>query len=159
MDEFPLTKSISCPSAAMIRAIANVHAGATEIKLDRDNPMYRAKYATLRQIMETLLPLMKENNLLCSSKFTMRASQWGVLTELFYTPNETGSAEVIEAFFPVEKIADPQQLGKAMTYARRYNIIALFDLTFLNDEDDDDGNSLVPQKKTVTKTAPKPINL
>lgn len=159
MDELPMTTIISRPSAAMVRAIANVHAGATEIKLDRDNPMYRAKYATLRQIKETLLPLMKENDLFCSSKFVMRAGQWGVLTELFYVPSEKGSAETMEAFFPVEKIADPQQLGKAMTYGRRYNIVALFDLTFLNDEDDDDGNSLVPQKKTVTKTAPKPINL
>ena len=159
MDEnTPMIALCTRPSVAMARAIANVHAGATEIKVDKDNPMYRVKYATLRQIKETLLPLMKENNLMLSSKFTTRGGQWGVLTELFYMKDNADYVETMDAFFPIEKIADPQQLGKAMTYGRRYNVVALFDLTFLNDEDDDDGNSFV-KKPTTPKTTPKPINL
>lgn len=144
----------------LIQAIQNVQNEVSVIKTDSTNPMYQGKkYATLKQIKETIKPLLVKNNLVFISHFDYVHEQWGLLSSLIYAgKTEDGTEQKIEAFFPMEKIADPQQLGKLATYARRYNLTSLLDLCFEDDDDDDDGNSLVPQK-TVVKTKPKAINL
>ena len=109
--------------------------------------------------MAVVKPLMEENNLVFTSCFDYRNEQWGLLSSLVHIPEKTDVTMLakIEAFFPMEKIADPQQLGKLATYARRYNLTSLLNLTFEDDDDDDDGNSFVKAK--VTKTKPTPLKL
>ena len=126
------------------------------IKADSENPMYKGKkYATIKQIMAVIRPILDANNLMFTSMFTNRYDQWGLLSKIVWVGDKTSEEE--EAFFPMERIADPQQLGKLATYARRYNLTSLLNLCFEDDEDDDDGNSLVPKK--TQKVAPKPLNL
>lgn len=126
------------------------------IRVDAENPMYKGKkYATIKQIMAAIHTVLEENNLVFTSMFTNRYDQWGLLSKIVWVgANQT---EEEEAFFPMEKVADPQQLGKLATYARRYNLTSLLNLCFEDDEDDDDGNSFVGKK--TTKVAPKPLNL
>lgn len=139
----------------LMKAIANVQAEAPVIKVDAKNPMYQGKkYATIKQIMDTIKPLLQKNNLVFSSHFDYRNEQWGMLSVIAWIGEYVATEE---AFFPMEKIADPQQLGKLATYARRYNLTSLLNLCFEDDEDDDDGNSFVGKK--TTKVAPKPLNL
>ncbi len=45
------------------------------------------------------------------------------------------SWETIGSDFVVNEIRDPQQLGKVITYGRRYNLVSIFNI--LADEDDD----------------------
>lgn len=49
---------------------------------------------------------------------------------------------------------DPQMAGSAVTYAKRYSVLAMFGLG----TEDDDGNSATPQATTTQNqsTAPKP---
>jgi hypothetical protein len=139
----------------LMKAIANVQAEAPVIKVDAKNPMYQGKkYATIKQIMDTIKPLLMKNNLVFSSHFDFRNEQWGMLSTLSWVGEYVATAE---AFFPMERVADPQQLGKLATYARRYNLTSLLNLCFEDDEDDDDGNSFVGKK--TAKVAPKPLNL
>jgi hypothetical protein len=52
---------------------------------------------------------------------------------------DTDTTEKIESRFPIpETITDPQKMGSAITYAKRYNIGQLFNI--MTDEDDD-GNA------------------
>lgn len=141
----------------LIKAIANVQAEAPVIKVDAKNPAFQGrKYATIKQIMDTIKPLLNKNNLVFTSRFDFQNEQWGMLSSLIWC-GPHGEMEKESAFFPMEKIADPQQLGKLATYARRYNITSLLNLCFEDDDDDDDGNSFMAKK--TPKTAPKPLNL
>ena len=45
------------------------------------------------------------------------------------------SEETVGSDFIVGDIKDPQQLGKVLTYGRRYNLVSIFNI--LADEDDD----------------------
>ena len=140
----------------LAKAILNIQSAIPVIKAGAENPMYKGKkYATLKQIMDVIKPELLKNNLLFTSKFDFVNEQWGMKSELIWVGGE--EMEKDEAFFPMERIADPQQLGKLATYARRYNITSLLNLCFEDDEDDDDGNSFVAKK--TPKTAPKPLNL
>ena len=140
----------------LMKAIAKVQAEAPVIKVDAKNPMYQGKkYATIKQIMDTIKPLLVKNDLLFTSCFAYRDEQWGVLSSLVWVGDN--NIETAEAFFPMERVADPQQLGKLATYARRYNLTSLLNLCFEDDDDDDDGNSFAGKK--TTKVAPKPLNL
>lgn len=141
----------------LMLAIAQVQSEAPVIKVDAQNPMYQGKkYATIKQIMDTIKPLLEKNNLVFTSCFDFRNEQWGMLSKLVWVGE--GEQEEIEAFFPMERVADPQQLGKLATYARRYNLTSLLNLCFEDDDDDDDGNSFA-KKSSTPKKQPTPINL
>lgn len=122
---------------------------------DKTNPMYNSDYATIFQIMKTLDPLFAKYGLLFTSSITQMYETWGVLSTLLHVESNTS----INAFFPADRIGDAQQVGKLLTYARRYNLAAMLNLCFENDKDDDDGNGLLPGKKPVKRVEPKPLNM
>jgi len=135
----------------LFKALANVKKELSVITTDNANPVYNAGYATLHNIMGVLQPLLDKNNLVLFSQFVKENDNWVVRTTLVHIDeNDTHS---IFVDFPVERVADSQNNGKVMTYARRYNIGALFNLTFEDDKDDDDTGDT----KTTTKVAPKPL--
>lgn len=139
----------------LFKAIANVKKELSVITTDNTNPVYSGHgYATLHNIMGVLQPLLDKNNLVLYSEFArVEIDKWVVRTTLVHT----GEKEMHElrVDFPVERVADSQNNGKVMTYGRRYNIGALFNLTFEDDKDDDDtGDTVVKQ---TTKVAPTPL--
>lgn len=134
-------------------AVFNVRKEIKTIIKDGDNPAMRSKYATVKGIMDELQPLFEKHNLLFSSEFGTMNDQPGVISHLLWLGGE--NIESIDIFFPIKEVADSQRMGAAMTYARRYNLGALFNLTF--EEDDDTGDSVVPAKATM-KVAPTKLN-
>ena len=134
----------------ILKAIFEIRKDLKNIVADGSNPSVRSKYATIKGIMEILQPEFNKHNLLFTSEFGKYNEQPGVLSHLIWL----GGAEIerIDMFFPIKEIADSQRMGAAMTYGRRYNLGALFNLTF--EEDDDTGDS----EKPVVKKAPQPLN-
>lgn len=136
-------------------AIFELRKEVAPILSDKTNPMYKSDYATIFQIMKTLDPLFAKYGVLFTSSITQMYETWGVLSTLLHVESNTS----INAFFPADRIGDAQQVGKLLTYARRYNLAAMLNLCFENDKDDDDGNGLLPGKKaTVKRVEPKPLN-
>lgn len=134
----------------ILKAIFEIRKDLKNIVADGSNPSVRAKYATIKGIMEILQPEFNKHNLLFTSEFGTLNEQPGVLSHLIWL----GGAETerIDLFFPIKEIADSQRMGAAMTYGRRYNLGALFNLTF--EEDDDTGDT----EKPVAKKEPQPLN-
>lgn len=136
-------------------AIFELRKEVAPILSDKTNPMYKSDYATIFQIMKTLDPLFAKHGLVFYSTIDRAEEVWGVLSILRHV--ESGTE--VRAFFPTDRIGDAQQMGKLLTYARRYNLAALLNLCFENDKDDDDGNGLLSGKKTIAKRVePKPLN-
>lgn len=142
----------------LYKALANVKRELSVVTTDRVNPVYSGSgYATLHNIMTVLQPLLDKNNLVLYSEFVYTSESisgtnyWAVKTTLVHTGENECHSLAVE--FPVERVADSQNNGKVMTYARRYNIGALFNLTFEDDKDDDDTGDT----KQTTKVAPTPL--
>lgn len=98
------------------------------VKKDWKNPYYDSRYMTLDAIMEKLEPLLNERGMMI---YNYVLAQGGVRTIVM----DMESGETIGSDFVVNEIKDPQQLGKVITYGRRYNLVSIFNI--LADEDDD----------------------
>lgn len=99
------------------------------VKKDWENPYYKSKYITLDEIVEKLTPLLNEEKLMI---YNYNLKDWWIRTIIVDLENEN---ETVSSDFVVWDIKDPQQLGKVVTYWRRYNLVAIFNI--LADEDDD----------------------
>lgn len=113
------------------------------IKKDANNPFFKSKYADLPSILAEIKDNLVKNNL-----SILHATEFvdGNLV-LKTTITETESGESQNSVFPIFG-TKPQEVGSSMTYARRYNIQALLDLS----TEDDDGNSANDAPKVSAKS-------
>lgn len=102
-----------------------------KIVKDAKNPFFKSSYATLSTILEHIQIPLAESGL----TFTQFPTENNTLTTILIHA-ETG--EYILGTYSMSPIKnDPQSIGSAITYARRYALGAILGL---NIDDDDDGN-------------------
>jgi hypothetical protein len=100
-----------------------------KISKDSTNPFFKSKYFDVNSLLEHIEPILQKNQLLVLQPI-MRDR---VVTQIIDVEN----AELI-VFSEIElpKIQDPQKLGSAITYYRRYTLQSLLGLQ----AEDDDAN-------------------
>ena len=131
----------------IIKAIANVSAEIGNIKKTENNSFYKSKYVPLDNILDIIKPIMSKNGLgLISYADTLDGKP---CLRTILTHADGGKMEL--GAYPLNPAKDdPQGIGASITYARRYQIQAIFNFT---GEDDDDGNTAsgLTNKKTEAK--------
>lgn len=95
---------------------------------------YSYRYADLAEVSTLVLPLLAKHGLSFSAKPTIDDSNRFVLA---YALRHT-SGEVDEGSYPLPSNVSPQQVGSAITYARRYVLCAV---TGIAPDADDDGQA------------------
>jgi len=129
---------------------------------DKTNPFFKSSYFDINQIIEQLLPLLEKYNIVVTQPLTNLDGKPAILTSLH--DGEHGST-IISSVVPLPDLQDPQKMGSAITYYRRYALQSLF----LLQADDDDGNKGAGKKKglryeqgveeqTMFDTAMKTVN-
>lgn len=98
------------------------------INKNAKNPFFKSKYADLSNIKECLQPLLSKYLLT-----TIHTIKDNVLTTTIF---DVESGESVDSSIELTQ-KDPQKKGSEITYFRRYNLVAIFDLNV----DDDDGNA------------------
>lgn len=114
------------------------------IKKDANNPFFKSGYATLSNIIEVTEPILHRHGL-----FVTHIMDGSTLVTRLHD-NDT---VLMESKFALPVNGDIQKIGSAITYAKRYNLVAMFNL---NVEDDDDGNAVKPQAPVKNIQAKKP---
>lgn len=111
-------------------AIMQFQVKCGKIAKSADNPFFKSKYAPLPEILESIqIPLTESG--LTFAQFPDGDS----LTTILMHP---ASGEWMEATYAMHPVKfDPQSVGSAITYARRYALGAILGL---NIDEDDDGN-------------------
>ena len=113
---------------------------------DANNPFFKSKYVPLENVVEAITESASKNGL----SFTQYPSsdEMGNVTVGTLVMHESG--EWIEydpiKMKPVKN--DPQSIGSAITYAKRYALSAIFGIT---SDQDDDGNEATQAKKQPAK--------
>lgn len=118
---------------------------------DAKNPHLKNKYASLGSVLDTVKPVLNEHGLVLTQHI-MGVNQQvapgftSVITKI--THAESGYSIEDNQMIPMPK-SDPQGLGSAITYARRYGIKTMLGIN----EEDDDGNaaSIRPYQKEDDK--------
>ncbi len=112
-------------------AFAKARANFKPIAMDKVNPHFRNRYASLSAVLAATLPALAAEGLALSTRTFVRDGLVIAETQIVYR-----GMSVVEAAWPVGKAEMGQQaLGSALTYARRYTICAV--LCVCADEDDD----------------------
>jgi hypothetical protein len=125
------SESITKISAALVKAQGELNA----VSKDGNNPHFRSKYATLQNIVESTRDTLRKHGLAVVQTFSETDGSYISLnTTLLHE-----SGEYITGTFSMRPSkADPQGLGSATTYARRYALSAILGIVT---DDDDDGNA------------------
>lgn len=131
-------------------AILKIKKAAIKVPKKGENPYYNSKYAALDDVLNALRSPLLDNGLL-----VMQHPEEHHLTTLIVHPS---SGEWIESRANLIMTRnDPQALGSAITYMRRYALCSIF---FLEMEDDDANTASTPvaeNTKTASSQGPKPL--
>jgi len=113
-------------AVALVKAQAEIGIA----KKDTANPFFKSKYADLTEVIATVKPALNKHGI----TFLQIVVEGGVETVLLHE-----SGEYISGITPivVAKQNDPQALGSAITYAKRYGLQAMIGVP----SDDDDGEA------------------
>jgi hypothetical protein len=107
------------------------------------NPHFKSKFADLNSVRDAVIPLLNENGILVLQPMVNLEGNEYVKTVLLHDSGET-----IESYTKIVCKAqnDPQALGSAITYARRYGLQSL---VCIGAEDDDAEKSMARNKPNV----------
>lgn len=110
---------------------------------------YDYAYADLAAVTKEILPLLGDNGLSWMTKPTIKEDGRFVLAyKLMHT-----SGDCEEGEYPLPQSGTPQEIGSAITYARRYTLCSVTGVA--PEQDDDDGAAAGAPKKTRQKPAEK----
>lgn len=107
------------------------------------NPHFKNTYADINALIEAVEPILLENGLVLLQPIKEGAQY----TEIV----DAESGEKIESYLLLPNIPDPQKLGSAVTYFRRYTLQSLLGLKA---EDDDANLASKPQPTPQPKATP-----
>jgi hypothetical protein len=124
--------TIQYEGSKLTAALVKFQADLPDIGLDSENPHFRSKFASLPNITKIVLPKLAAQGLSFSAGGVIVEGQFGLSASLLHESGEERSG-----FFPITA-TDPQKIGSAITYARRY---LLASLTGIVADADDDGNA------------------
>jgi hypothetical protein len=115
------------------------------ISKDVKNPFYKSKYFDINSLLAQLQPLLKKYELVLIQPITDMHVR-SVLVDL-----KGGS---VESSMRLPEIQDPQKIGSAITYYRRYTLTSLLGLQ----AEDDDANSTVGYKYQPKPKTKSPLD-
>lgn len=96
------------------------------ISKDASNPFYKSKYFDINSLIKQLQPLLKKNRLLLLQPI----EEDMVYSKIICIDGTGGTVSALK----LPDINDPQKLGSAITYYRRYTLASLLGLQAVDDD-------------------------
>jgi hypothetical protein len=131
------SESICALSKALVQAIAVMENAP-------NNPAFKSNYANLESVLAVTKPTLEKHGLAITQFPVFANGVPGVETIVIHESGEWISAT---GYSPTIK-QDPQAVGSAITYLRRYSLAAVCGLT----QEDDDGNAASKKPETHSPT-------
>lgn len=120
--------------AKLSTALAKAQGEMNPAVKDSNNPFFKSKYADLQTIIEAVRPVLSKHEIAFVQSTALTANNdFCIVTQLSHS-----SGEWLRGHYLVQcaNPNDPQKLGAAVTYARRYALKSMIGVA----EEDDDGN-------------------
>jgi len=125
----------------LMAAIGRVQAKLPVMPMDGYNPYFDSRYTTFGTVLETLMPIAREEGLVIIQPAVSENGAVGVETSVFHI--KSGQHTSFRIVVPVEGKNLGQETGKLITYLRRYSVTAFF---MMYSDEDIDANSSEQQK-------------
>lgn len=137
------SESIAKLASALVKAQSEM---GNAVK-DSKNPFFKSKYADLNSVREACMPALNKHGISIIQPTSVIEGKLYVETMLLHESGEflSGLYEVV-----VAKQNDPQALGAAISYSRRYGLQSLVNI---GAEDDDAESAVVRGSKNLVDKA------
>src|SRR5690606_2254560 len=136
------SESIAALMPALIKA-QSAFAPAVKAKV---NPHFKSKYVPLDAVIDAIAQPLRDNGIAIVQQTDIEDARTVLITRLVHE-----SGEWIAGKYPIHPVkADPQGEGSALTYARRYALMAIAGIA----PEDDDGNAAVKAAQAQAKVTP-----
>jgi len=120
----------------LLKALANVKKEVGTLSKTETNPFFKSKYFDINSLIQQIEPLLEKNNLLL-----LQPIENNKVKSVIY---EVESGNFVSSEIELPNLTDPQKLGSAITYYRRYTLQSLLGLQA---EDDDGNKAAAPVKR------------
>ena len=120
----------------LLKALANVKKEVGTLSKTETNPFFKSKYFDINSLIQQIEPLLEKNNLLL-----LQPIENNKVKSVIY---EVESGNFVSSEIELPNLTDPQKLGSAITYYRRYTLQSLLGLQA---EDDDGNKASAPVKR------------
>ena len=131
---------MTVPCNQLLESLAKMQGNLENAKKESENPFFKSRYADLNTCLQTAKKVLAENGLSVSQHCTFDGNMVQCVTVLGHS---SGQMMVSTLNVPVTK-KDPQGIGMAITYARRYAFSSVIGLA----QADDDAESSVVHTET-----------
>lgn len=133
---------------ALSAALVKAQTGMKPVAFDSTNPHYKNKYASLPAVISAVMPKLTENGIAVTQTTELRQGAFVLVTTLRHS-----SGQWIAGEYLLPQVSRPQEMGSAITYAKRYALSAM--VCIAADEDDD---AMASEKDNQVSTMPKRDN-
>jgi len=124
----------------LLKALAEVKKEVGTLSKTETNPFFKSKYFDINSLIQQVEPLLEKNGLLLLQPIENNK----VRSVIYHLESE----KFLSSEMDLPNLQDPQKLGSAITYYRRYTLQSLLGLQA---EDDDGNKASAPVKVTKPK--------
>lgn len=128
---------------SIYKQLLSVQQEVGAISKDSKNPFFKSKYFDINKLIEVVNPVLSKHGLVLLQPIEDNK----VYSRLF----DAESEKSVESWLELPNLTDPQKIGSAISYYRRYTLSSLLGLQ----AEDEDGNGLKAKPKPVQKPIPK----
>ena len=134
--------------------IAEIQRAIDGLSKKQENPFFKSKYVDLNQIIDALVPLEVETKISITLPLTNVMGRPAICLRIVDLEEK---GEIYETTMMLPDLTDPQKMGSAISYYRRYMLMSFFNL---KSEDDDGQLASTPPKKvpTIKELNTKPLS-
>lgn len=135
--------NMSSSIAEITKALSKAQGQFDHAKKDVKNEFFKSRYADLASVIDVAKKPLSDNGLAVIQTTKLIEGRLSLITTLSHS-----SGEWIKGEYPINPTKnDPQGMGSAMTYARRYAFSAITGIA----SEDDDGNAASQSKGSIPK--------
>lgn len=124
---------------SIYKKLADAKKEIGKISKDSKNPFFNSKYFDINSLLEHVEPILEKNGLL-----VLQPIENDKVNTVIFEVEDGGN--FITSAIPLPNIQDPQKLGSAITYYRRYTLQSLLALQ-AEDDDANKASGHKPQKE------------
>lgn len=135
-------------TADLSASLAKAQSAMKAATFNKTNPHFKNKYADLAAVLDAIRKPLGDKGLSVTQTTEIRDGGFVLVTTLRHASGQWVASE-----YPLPVAAKPQELGSALTYARRYSLSAI--ACIAADEDDDaEGARTSGQTASAPKASP-----
>lgn len=131
----------------LLNKLIAVQKEVSAILKSEENPYFQASYFDINGLLKELKPVLNKHGLVVNQPLDLKDGRAVIKTVVA----DVESGESLETYFPIPENPDPQKMGSAITYFRRYTLQSFF----LLEAQDDDANAAADVLKDI-KVETKP---